>query len=321
MNSSCYTKIFIGCFVFIAITAVFRWILLWNIPFTYMDGEYPYWQQQKDYVHTKSDKQEVIFLGDSRMKAAIIPNQLCENAYNLAVGGATTVEMYYSLNSYLKNHPKPEKVFMGFSGMHYQNEFTFYSRNLYFHFIPLNEQIGALSIDCKENGLTFKEKLIDMLKYDFLFPQKYSAACINSKFQRGEWNHSQYQQNVANKGQMSFGTAERNDDLNFEASCNIFNVHPRFDIYMHKIIQLCKNNEIPLFIIQLPMNFSSWNKINESGYSEEFQNYLSDLKKETDISIELIIPKYDPDFFGDDSHLNLRGAEKFTKEIKEKYSL
>ncbi|MBQ9626051.1 MAG: hypothetical protein IJR40_02640, partial [Treponema sp.] len=80
MNDTRYAKFFIGFFLTVATIAVFRWGVLKNTQFEYMDGEFPYWIQQKDYVQAKDDENEVLFLGDSRMKAALIPNELCENA-------------------------------------------------------------------------------------------------------------------------------------------------------------------------------------------------------------------------------------------------
>ena len=323
MNPNRYAIFFIGLFILIAITAVFRWCLLWNMQFSYMDNEFPYWIQQKDYVRTKSDKQEVIFLGDSRMKAAVIPNKLCENAYNLAVGGGTSIEMYYTLKHYLENHPKPEKVILGFAGGHWVSEGQFTGRDLYFHFLSPSEQLEAQYIGYKSNQWgfqRFKEKIIGTLEYELFFPQKYSAALINSKFKRGEFNHSEYEKNKMNKGQMFFGMNERTEDFNGDANIN-FVPDKRNDFYLHKIINLCKKHNISFFIEQLPMNTISHEKLGETKFYEKFKSYLSDLESETGITVEKAIPCYEPECFGDSSHVNPRGAERFTAEIKEKYGL
>ena len=311
-------------FLIVAAVAVFRWMLLWNVPYTYMDGEFPFWMQQKDYVHTKGEKPEVIFLGDSRMKAGIIPAELCGNAYNLAVGGGTTVEMYYSLGDYLKFHPKPKMVVMGFGGFHYQWEDCFEGRTLYFHFLPLKNQLEAQFVGYRKCGWdfsTFKAKILDTLKYSLLFPQKYSAACINSKFKREKYNRALFENNAAAKGHMYFGMNEKDDGLNQEAYAQTFAVNPRIERYLRRIIALCKENEIPLVIEQLPMNTPSWEKINESGYYAQFRSYLDSLASEAGIPVELAIPCYEPECFGDASHLNTRGAERFSAEIKAKYGL
>ena len=323
MNSNRYAHCFAALFLLIAAVALGRFVLLSLVQYSYMDGEFPWWMQQKDYVHTKSDKQEIIFLGDSRMKAGIIPAELCGNAYNLAVGGGTTVEMYYSLGDYLKFHPKPEMVVMGFCIAHYVGEGCFTSRDLYFHFLPLKNQLEAQYIGYKKCGWgfpKFKEKVIDTFKYTLLFPQKYSASCVNSRFRRGEWNHSEYEKNAQNKGHMYFGMNERDGNFNGDAGIN-FIPDARNDFYMRKIIALCKNHEIPFFIEQLPMNTASWEKLQETNCYPSLKNYLNSLAQETGISVELAIPCYEPECFGDASHLNPRGAERFTAEIKAKYGL
>ena len=322
MNQTRFARFFIFLFLLIAVTAVFRWILLWRVQYSYMDDEFPWWMQQKDYVHTKGDKSEVLLLGDSRMKAGIIPSQLCENAYNLAVGGGTSVEMYYSLKAYLKNHPKPEKVIVAFGGFHYQREDCFKTRTLYFHFLPLKEELEAqfISFKLKQTDFPrFRAEIIDTLKYELLFPQKYSGACINSKFQREEYSKSLYQNNVNSKGQMFFGTAE-SAPLNTEANSPQFLPSPRINFYVHKIISLCNEDKIPLFITQLPMN-ENWEKVRETKWYKDFEKYFSDLEAKTGIPVETEIPCYEPECFGDSSHVNLRGAERFTAEIKAKYFL
>ena len=325
MNSTRYGKFFVGIFLLIAATAAFRWVLLRCVPYTYMDDEYPWWMQTKDYIQTKGERQEVLLMGDSRMKSGVLPSKLCENAYNIAVGGATPLEMYYSLKAYLQAHPKPERIIMGFGGFHYSSEEAFKTRCLYFHFLPLWEELESQLRGYRLGLFDFgklRNEVTDTLKYELLFPQKYSAACINGKFKREEYNRLQYQNTVETRGHMFFGrNAESDAGLNGEAYSNAFVVNPRINYYLRRIIDLCKELDIPLYIEQLPMNEPSWQKINGSGYYAEFQSYFSTLAEETGIPVETEIPCYEPEFFGDPSHLNPRGAARFTAEIKAKYSL
>lgn len=318
MNSKSFSQFFFAVFLMIALTAVFRWIVLSRVPFSYMDGEYPYWTQQKDYVNTKSDKKETVFLGDSRMKAGIIPDEISEKAYNLAVGGGTSFEMFCTLKNYLKNHPKPEKVILGFAPSHFQYFSEFYSRTLYFHFLSPCEELVSFFVAkfTKDEKLNFKE----YLKYDLIFPQKYSAACINSKFRREKTNRNEYEKCVVQKGHMWFGLNDFDDGLNQEANDNKFIPSKKCDFYLKKLVKLCENQKIPLFIEQLPMNPASFESINKSGYYFEYQNYLKKFDdKDKNVKVNAEIPCYEPEFFGDNSHLNKKGAERFSKEIKEKY--
>ena len=324
MNEKIYAKCFISCFIIITLIAIFRWVLLWNVQYTYMDGEYPFWMQQKDYINSYNNKREIIFLGDSRMKAAIIPAELCDNSYNLAVGGATTVEMYYSLKRYLKKHPKPEKVIMGFGGFHYQWSDCYKTRTHYFHFLSLREEIESQYMRYKiekHKLIELKTEIIDSLKYNLLFPQKYSAACINSTFTRGELNHLFYDYTSAEKGQMYFGRAEESSELTVEAGVKNFTLDVWVDLYFQRIVALCNDNSIPLYIEQLPMNEASFEAISTSDWYNDFQACLIQMADKSKIPINTVIPCYPSDCFGDPSHLNENGAMRFTAEIKEKYAL
>lgn len=318
MNSKSFSQFFFAVFLMIALTAVFRWIVLSRVPFSYMDGEYPYWTQQKDYVNTKSDKKETVFLGDSRMKAGIIPDEISEKAYNLAVGGGSSFEMFCTLKNYLKNHPKPEKVILGFAPNHLEKDEAFFYRALYFRFFSFFEQTESCFVAklTKSENSNFKE----YLKYDLIFPQKYSAACINSKFRREKTNRNEYEKCVVQKGHMWFGLNDFDDGLNQEANDNKFIPSKKCDFYLKKLVKLCENQKIPLFIEQLPMNPASFESINKSGYYFEYQNYLKKIDdKDKNVKVNAEIPCYEPEFFGDNSHLNKKGAERFSKEIKEKY--
>lgn len=323
MNSVKYSRSFIFIYCLIIVTAIFRFFLLSKNQFSFMDEEFPYWIEQKDKCIQKSDKKEILFMGDSRMKAAVIPSLVSENAYNLAVGGSTAIESYYSLKRYLKNHPAPKMIITSFAGADLAGEGCFTNRDLYFHFLSLKDYLEIQYKGYKYYGWTYsqlKDKVIDTLKFSLFFPEKYSAACINSKFQRKEYNVTEYEKNKENKGYMYFGWMEYNNDLNGDAEITYL-PDLRTDYYLHKFILLCKENDIPLYIEQAPMNPASYNKLFETGYYEKLFKYLNNLEIETKIVINKTIPCYEPEFFGDYSHLNAKGAERYSKEIKQKYGL
>lgn len=316
MSAKYFSRFFFAAFLMIALTAVFRWIVLSRVTFSYMDGEFPYWMQQKDYVNAKSEKTEMIFLGDSRMKAGIIPDEISENAYNLAVGGGAPFEMYCTLKNYLKNHQKPEKAVLGFAPNHLEKDEAFFYRALYFRFFSFFEQIESCLAAklTKAKAANFKE----YLKYDLIFPQKYSAACINSKFEREDFNKQEYKKCTEQKGHMWFGLNDSDDGLNQEAPRNKFSKDDFCDFYLEKLVRLCKTQKIPLFIEQLPMNPASFDAILKSGYYAEYQKYIKSFESEN-VKVNFEIPCYEPDCFGDNSHLNKKGAERFSGEIKKKY--
>lgn len=164
----------------------------------------------------------------------------------------------------------------------------------------------------------FTNEVRGVLKYYLLFPQKYSAACINSRFGREESNRSMYQQNAADRGHQYFGRAERVEQAFGDASLS-YRLNPQMDFYLRRIIALCKAKGIALCIEQLPVNEATWEKWNENGKYETFRAFFRRLSEETGVPVESEHPSYPPECFGDASHVNWRGAERFTAEIKAKY--
>ena len=302
------------------------WLALWKFPLeSYMDGEYAWWMQQKDYIEKNSDEREIIFLGDSRMKAAIIPEEIAQNVYNLAIGGGTAIEMYYALKTYLKNHPAPEKIFLGFGAFHYTQNECFENRTLYFHYLSPKEEKEAQEVKFNDGApLSQREKanLLSLIRrYDIRFPNLYASAVFHSFFRRTKLNRQNYSDVAFSKGQMFFGKSEKSSALNGEAKEKSFEPLYSIRFYLDKIILICRENNIPLYIIQLPMNEASFNAVQTSGYAEQFAAFMRGIEKKYAIFVETQIPCYPSEFFGDPSHLNSLGAHRFSAEIKEKYCL
>ena len=66
-------------------------------PFCYMDEEYPAWRFEKEVVSGKEydgRSFDTVVIGDSGAMSSIIPSVLGDSVINLAVGGATSIEMY-----------------------------------------------------------------------------------------------------------------------------------------------------------------------------------------------------------------------------------
>lgn len=74
------------------------------------------------------------------MKAAVRPSLMPDiKIANLAVGGGTTVESYYALRSYIKNHGAPSIVVIGYHSFHYVVQDTNVTRTLYFNYLTVPE--------------------------------------------------------------------------------------------------------------------------------------------------------------------------------------
>lgn len=324
MGDKKYCEIIVGgiLFLYLLMTA-FIWIIPNEI---YMDKEYPYWKQQKDYVHADGDKSEILFLGDSAFKAAVLPNQISSDAYNLALGGGTALEMCYALETYLDHHPKPKAVYVGFGSVHYADIESFQGRTLYFHYLPMMEEI-SLQFRILSDDTSYVEKpiewVLDNLQYMMRLPSKYFWTLWASRLERGKQNHHDYERLVQSKGHRLFGTDQHwmNHYHTYERLQKPFQPLNCVDYYMRRMLNKCVAMGIPVNVVQLPIHKLDYEVIQKNGYLADYIAYLDKLEKETGVSVEREIPIYDVTMFGDHMHVNMQGAKRFSQEIKLRYRI
>ena len=334
MNKNIYFTFFFKCIlalmpviVFIIYTAV--------LPFGYMDEEYPSWKYTKDIEAGRGKLSEnegpgdiTLILGDSRAMADLIPEDMDKGVYNLAVGGATGVEMYYTLKHYIENESVPENVIIMFAPFHYSYMDNFWTRSVYFHHLTLPEAIKVYSegIRLDSNAVCERDKgLSSIISMYLCFPDSYMPAALNSGFiGRYQANRQAYEDISQSRGHGLFGTEEGSSELNYEANYTELDTGRDYGIlklYMERLLSLCRDNEIRTILVQPPMNEASYESLNDD-YVSQFSGLIESFKElypEAEISSE--IPCYDNGFFGDASHLNEKGAIKYTKEFMNEYDL
>lgn len=329
-------KFFLKCiFALFPILAVILYTAL--VPYGYMDIEYPAWKYTKDVASGKVPSAlntsavgdytsfDTVILGDSRAMADLIPEYInastSHSSVNLAVGGATSIEMYYTLNNLIKNGHTPENAIIMFAPFHYSVIDNFWERDAYFNYLSVSE-MQELYDYAKATG---SETLLkdgynnDLLSYRFRFPDKYLPALMNAKFTgRYADNTSEYESVYTNLGYGEFGNADGCEYLNFETSYDRMHTTGDavlLDVYMNRLLKLCSENGINTILAIPPMNEASYTVLIDS-YVEDFDSYINDLKiKYPATMVDGDIPCYDNSFFGDSSHLNRKGAEIFTKEF------
>ena len=299
------------------------------VPFGYMDSQYPEWKYTKDMVKKDTSAAgqpaNTIIIGDSRAMADLIPEGIDDSSVNLAVGGATSIEMYYTLKHYIENNGAPEKIIVMFAPFHYSIIDNYMIRTEYFNYLSIADSIDLINAAkaCNSETVIYEGYVNDLLSYRFRFPDKYLPAIINAKgISRYGVNSGLYSDLCNNRGYGEFGTADGCSDLNYETNYEI--MHTTGDatlvqLYMGKILKLISDEGINACVLIPPMNEASFNVLKPS-YVDDFTDYLYELSNRyPSISFEHEIPCYDNAYFGDSSHLNHKGAEVFTAEIKEKY--
>lgn len=312
MTDKKYVLSLVGCVLSLAIII---YILTLCLPqMYYMDEEYPYWQQQKDYVLRKGENQEIIFLGDSRTKYGVATGELGENVYNLALGGGSPIEMYYTLNNYLQHHPKPRAVMIAFAPLHYESMGSYVGRNLYFHYLP-NDVVDEVNKVIKDKDGT--DLRWESIPYKYRLPNIYMNAVMQRLLRPNtEVNTRLYKRVEADKG---WTRIDRALDLQPETNGRMetFAPLPSLTYYMDKILALCEEYCIPCYIEQLPVPGAEQNTGNITAAA--YKEYFKELQGRYHVHVNDNIPVYDGKYFLDGSHLNEKGAKRYTKELKEKY--
>lgn len=298
----------------------------WLFPMNYMPVEYSMWQQEKDYT-ISGPEADILILGDSRAKSSLIPEMLTDGdkeIYNMAIGGATPIEMYYALSRYLINHNAPERVIVIFAPYHLC-EIDNWGQTETYHYLSSREMMevysNAKALD--ETHLLNGSLFDNLVSYNLRLPNKYMSSLYNAHFfGRYADNISKYNDVSKNLGYTEFGTDNGCDSLNYETHHTWFDDSKLVVMYYRKLVELCVDNNIYVQCIQAPINEASSEKIiNEfwNGHKDVLRTVVYENLSDDVMSFETKVPVYDNKYFGDANHLNRLGAEKFTKKIKKKY--
>ena len=322
----------------IPIIAIILYTLLF--PMNYLDSEYPAWKYSKDVssghlnpftkdgpVATIGNVPDdiTVILGDSRAMAALDPTLFSKKTVNLAVGGGTSIEMYYTLNRYIKNNGSPENVIIMFAPFHYSIIDNFFERDLFFNYLTVPELYDLYgNAHATGSETLLRDNYIEeIISCRLRTPNKYLPPLINAGvYMRKASNQKSLETIKSQYGHALFGTLDGCSDLNYETSYS--KMHDTkdavlLDIYLLKLLDLCKKNNISVTLSAPPMNASSYEALQDS-YVKEYTEYIENIaSKFTEFTIDSGISYMDDSYFGDASHLNGKGSAEFTKTFCEMF--
>lgn len=318
MNSKRFVCGLVGI-VFFLILVIYALTWFWPEECYMTGGEYGEWMQQRDYAKSSHGKQEIILLGDSRMKIDVDPMALDSSAYSLALSGGNPIDMYYTLKWYLQNNEKPKGVILGFAPTHFMHMENYTGRSLYFHYYS-DAEVAEINADVLTyDQVDFRS---EALKYKYRAPVIYLSGIVHSlKEKRQEENRKSYDSLSATKGAFVMNGSKADDDPARPEEMRTRSFVPlrSLDYYFCQTILLCKEAGIPVAVEQFPMGAYGVAHLKESGYYEEYRNYMEAIRNTYDIPVVTDIPTYPNEFFADNSHLNKEGTKRFTQQLAVKY--
>ena len=286
----------------------------------YSDGEVSYYVWNRDFCRKSHDqKYDVVIIGDSIGQTSYIPAELSETTVNLSLGGTTPAENYYVFKEWLENNEAPEDIFISFMDRHLMDSDCYYTRCLYFHRLSLldNLEIMARARKCGEPSIGKKDCYKELIAYQFFWPGKYTAAMVNSHFNgRYAGNISVYDKVEEGRGKFVYNGVEIEEQE--KMVLNDYYTQPLFDGYYRDLIKMCVDHGIRVHLVRPPMldtiEFSE-------GYREEINGYFSSICEQYDnVSFDWFDEGYGSEYFADPAHMNERGAERFSRDLRARFS-
>jgi hypothetical protein len=282
----------------------------------YIDGEIPYYNWVKNLESRDFD---VVILGDSTANAAFLPNILGENVVNLALGGTTPVENYHIFERYLERNKKPCVCYIAYADMHMSKIDNFYTRVLYSHILTLPQQMEIFS---QAKRFDEKDILVDgwmekCLALNLSLPAPYQPALQKSSFaDRLEHNRHLYHNAEIHLG--SYISRENGENRDMAPyTKEEFIVSDMCAWYHERLIDFCVREGIQVRLVKLPVS----PPVDYSPeYIREVAAFGSSLRETyPGTTVDWFRDGFDQSDFGDWHHMNLVGAVRFSRLMREAY--
>ncbi|MCR5650362.1 MAG: hypothetical protein K6F86_04210 [Lachnospiraceae bacterium] len=287
-------------------------------PLSYMSEEYVMWYEEWSYVNHSDVKTDMLILGDSRAKSSLIPALMDHDGsiYNIAIGGATPIEMYYAVKNHIIHHGAPKEAVVIFAPYHFC-DIDNWDQTLFNNYLSVSEITEVYENAFKfHNGTVLKDGwFTDELSFRLRLPNKYLAQIYDARFLGYEdRNRARLDMVRGERGYCEFGSDPGNDGESYEVHHKVFDSDPLVLYYFDELIGLLQKNGVKVTIMQSPVNETS-NELITSEFRQGYADHLASLEaKYPQITVYKEIPCYENEYFGDNNHLNRKGAERFTKE-------
>lgn len=298
------------------------WVLTGDFRTGFLAPEYGVWAAKRAMVEGCRLGATVI-LGDSRMVAGIEPRDLGDAA-NLALGGATPIEMYYTLRRALACPHPPRWVVISFSPAQLMGTEYFWQRTALFGFLDFAEleevrresrRLGDTSLYSAPNLGDFDAILTDWL-YAHHFPSYYISSIVNGRVIGRRAAYHRLRQSVeAQAGHRLYGQDHGTGRAAEEAGMRRFQALPLLDDYFAKLVTLAAQHGVEVDYIAAPWSDATYAHL-QPGFKPAFEAYLRGYARRFR-NFRLVAPltRMADGYFGDPYHLNAAGAAVFSLRV------
>ncbi|MBQ7583775.1 MAG: hypothetical protein IJT24_04115 [Lachnospiraceae bacterium] len=311
-------KLFLN-FILISIPLFVLCALAYLLPMSYMTVEYVMWDEEFENSEKPYIDAETLVIGDSRAKSSVLPELLHEDTYNIAIGGATPIEMYYAVENYIEHNGAPENAVVVFAPYHFC-DIDNWDQTLYFNFLSVDEtaEIYLRGLKLKEPVVSSKGRIADMISCRLRLPTKFLAQMYESKLVgRRTENLAKFDSIRKDLGYCEFGSADGDDGYTMEVNHETFDYSPLVVYYYERLIGLLEENHVNVIIAQPPVNQASADRLHRD-FVDGFSDYMKDVAaRYPDMEVIPDICVYPNSLFGDSIHVNRKGAEVYTKELRD----
>ena len=305
--------------------STFIYIEYFAMSFAYMD--YPIYKEKIDYIASGSGTAgpEILILGDSRSLTGIDPKIISDRAQSIGLTGGTSITTYYALKHYLEMYPAPRTIILSISPLLFEQHPEFYSRAVKYRLLTTGDAIEVLKRAHELKDFPFEMTPANGNYYWELFLYKsnyllyYKSEILAGGFYR-MWhtNHEIYATLEKNAGFWGPSFSAPSHGLNIEAHRTEFVRSPLLKDYFEKILDLCREKRIRVFFQAAPMNETSFKAL-KPAYVLGYRDFMSGIRqkyRDSDIEMNFELFSYPDEYFGDPSHLNVKGAELFSELVK-----
>ena len=292
-----------------------------NHKMLYMNREYPMWIDVKNKMNNRIsiNKHNLILIGDSRAKAGFIPNKFDTkgiNSVNLALGGSTPIEGYYTFKNYLSNNKIPKYLLMSYAPFHIYQQDWYWRRTIGWGFLEDNDHDDIYNM-----SLILNDKLT-LGEDEYLYYKNNTGRHLIEFFkgvlgQRWKVNGNTLKYIESSKGHHYFGKRLGAKGLNQEARLASFKASKLINYYLEKTIELATKNNIKVFWYSMPFNESSFNAT-PALFKKEYNQYITNLVDKHEVTALNALFYLDNAKFSDPSHLYM-GINEVTEDIKIKF--